>query len=259
MTLFGKILVLANFGLSVVIMVGAMVLYFDRVDWTEGPVKPEEKWGELRKRNERVKDAWEFIRLADLRWRDVRGEVLDEEGYRAADRPWYEAELKHDREQATEQKPARTVIYDNGVLVVEVVANEPKHYRPKMVAAKLELPRKNDKDPPIVIELGSLKSYNEAEAKLRDDLLAQQKEFIDQLDKHKELSNRLTPESGKGLRIRIEDEKVKVKRLEEELAILRTLRVNTQVDIANISLRDKQLADRIKELKASLGLTVKQP
>src|SRR5579872_6395172 len=90
MTLLGKILVLTNFALSVVALMWAMMLYYNRIDWTEGT---KEKPGELRARKERLAELWENMKPADAAWRDVRAQLLEQEGFRADDRPWYLKEL----------------------------------------------------------------------------------------------------------------------------------------------------------------------
>src|SRR5437879_2491224 len=101
MTLLGKILVLVNFALSVMVMVWAMMLRVDHVDWTLGT---KDQPGELAPRDARVKDAWASLAAAEASWRDNRADVLEQEDFRVADRPWYEAELKHARSEATDQK-----------------------------------------------------------------------------------------------------------------------------------------------------------
>jgi hypothetical protein len=247
MTLYGKILVLANFGLSIVALVCAMAFYYVDIytDWTEGTKTQQ---GEFGKRKERVTNLWEGIRTADAGWRDVRGNLLDQENYRAADRPWYAAELKHAREDATDMNPAHAPVFENqgpnkGVLVLEPVANEPKHLRPKLVPATDDFGRK----------LASLKANNKAKQDKSDALVVQQKKFAELFDEDKKLSNELTPEEGKGLRQRIEDEKVKIKRADEELAIMTPLEINTRQESQLILRRDEELRRRIDELKKAAG------
>jgi hypothetical protein len=250
MTLYGKILVLANFGLSVVALVCAMVFYFVDIhtDWSEGTKNQK---GELADRKERVAALWEGIRTAEAGWRDVHANLLEQEGYRAADRPWYAEKLELARTKATDMQPAQTVVIDKGALITEPVANEPKHLRPKMVDATDDFGRK----------LASLKWNNKANADKRDALVAQQKELAKLIDEDKRLTNELKPEEGKGLRQRIEDEKVKIKSADEELAIMRPLHINTAVENELILRRDKMLRARIAELEAALGLAsgAKQP
>jgi hypothetical protein len=175
----------------------------------------------------------------------VHGELLDQENYRAADRSWYLTEKEHARSGATDMPPpARTVTFAQGILVLAPVENQPKHLRPKMVDATDNFNR----------PLASQKWYNDAESKKRDALVAQQKKLEELIQKHRELSDLLKPPDGKGLLQRIEDEKVKVKNVDEELAIVQPLRINTAVENELILRRDKMLRARIEELKASLGV-----
>ena len=243
MTLLGKILVLANFGLSVVVMVFAMAFYYvdTYTDWSEGTKTQK---GELGARKERVTALWDGIRTSEAGWRDVRGNLLDQENYRAADRPWYAAELEHARKNATDMNPAHTPVFDKGAFVTAPVANEPAHLRPKLADATDDFGRK----------LASLAANNKNQADKRDALAAQQKKLADLVEQDKKLTNELIPEEGKGLRQRIEDEKVKIKRADEELAIMTPLQINTERESRVILRRDKMLRDRIKELEAALGL-----
>lgn len=238
MTLYGKILVLANFGLSVMAMIWALLFYFERVDWTDA------KTGELAPRKALVEDQWTSFAAAEASWREVHGDLLLQENYRATDRPFYATEVENARTKATDLKPARTVVYDKGVLVLAPVANEPKHLRPKMVNATDAFGK----------PLASLTSYIKAESDKRTALVAQQQKLQVLVEEDKRLTNLLTPEEGKGLRQRIEDEKVKVQRVDEELAIVQPLRINTAVENYLILQRDKMLRDRIEELKAAGGV-----
>jgi hypothetical protein len=250
MTLFGKILVLANFGLSVIALVCAMTFYFvdTHTDWTASQKTLDDG---LTKRKARVAELWEGIRTADVGWRDVHTNLAEQEGYRAVDRDWYATEVKHARSVATAMDPARTVVIDKGLLVLDPVPNEPKHMRPRMVKATDDFGR----------PLASLDANNEAKGAKHVALADQQKKLAQLIDEDKRLTNELTPEEGKGLRRRIEDEKDKVKRADEELAIMRPLHINTAVENELILRRDKMLRARIAELEAALGLAsgAKQP
>ncbi len=184
-------------------------------------------------------------------WRDVRGNLLDQENYRAADRPWYAAELELARTRATDMDPAHTVVYTKGVLETEPVKNEPKHLRPKMENATVELAPPPAKPTP----LASLESYKKLESQKRAEVIAEALKLQTLVDEDKRLTNQLVPEDGKGLRQRVEDEKVKVRRVDDELAILQPLKINTRIENDLILGRDDKMRERIKELKAALGVS----
>ena len=239
MTLFGKILVLTNVALSVMAMVWAMLFYFERIDWTDS------KEGTLTPRKARVAELWSGIRGSEASWREVHGDIIEQEGYRAADRPWYTAEVTLARTGATDMNPAHTVVYTKGVLDTEPVKNEPKHLRPKMVPAKDDLGG----------NLASLTSYSKVESDKRAEVIKLALKLQMLVDEDKRLTNLLKPEEGKGLRQRIEDEKVKVKHVDEELAIVGPLKVNTRIENDKVLSRDDEMRKRIKELKAALGVS----
>jgi hypothetical protein len=245
MTLFSKILVVTLFGLSVVVMTWAMMFYIHREDLSE-------KTGKLKPRKEHVAELWEGVRAADASYRGNRADVLAQERYRIADRPWYDAELKHALSGATAANPVREPVFNNGVLVVAAVdAQNPKHVRPQLVPAKDAFGR----------PLESLVANLAAEQKKVADLVARQVELVTLIKQDTELTEQLVPPVGKGLRQRIEDEKVKIKLMDEELAIIRPLLVNTTVESELILRRREMLEARIKELTAAADVAAgpKQP
>ena len=245
MTLFGKILVLVNFGLSVMVLVWAMALYFGHIDWTDAKGEPSKSPpvppGELKVRKDRVTDALAALGSADASWREQRAELPRQEGYRVADRAWYADEIKHARSGATAQQPAREIALDDkGLMVLEAVdqQGQPGHVRPKLKNATDDLNK----------PLPSLDANLKREAEQQLALAGEEKKLQDLIEENQRLTELLTPKEGKGLRQRIEDEKVKVKLADEEQAILKPLLVNTAVESELILRRREMLEKRIKEL-----------
>src|SRR5260370_37818069 len=120
MTLLGKILVLVNFGLSVMVLVWAMLLYFNHIDLSDAKGEPNKSPpGQLKLRKDRIADALAALGSADASWRENRAGVLEQEADRVADRPWYEGELKHARSGANDNQPAREIDFDNGLMVLQ--------------------------------------------------------------------------------------------------------------------------------------------
>ena len=149
--------------------------------------------------------------------------MLTQEGYRAADRPWYDAEIKHAQSLATAASPMREPVYKAGILQLkEVNPGPPKHERPLLADAK-EIADPNDMAARPPLPLASLEANQKEERKREIEWADQQKELQSQIDLATQYTERLTPAVGKGLLVRIEDEKVKVKRADEELAIVQPL------------------------------------
>jgi hypothetical protein len=245
MTLLGKILVLVNFGLSVMVLVWAMALYFGHIDWTDAKGEPSKSPpvppGELKVRKDRVSDAWAALASADASWRANRADLLEQETYRVADRAWYDAELKHARSGAGDKSPAREIALDKdkgGMVLDPADAQNPRHKRPRLKNAT------DDANQPLV----SLDENLRREKQQRDDLKKAEKKLADLIEETNQQTELLTPEKGKGLRQRIEDEKVKIALADEELAIIKPLLVNTAVESELILRRRQMLEARIKEL-----------
>ena len=94
MTLFGKVLVLVNLGLSVAMAAWAIGVYTQRIDWSTNKGTADKAPGELVKRQERLRQLTDTHGFATLRWRDAVAGVSAVEKKRWQDQLWYAAELK---------------------------------------------------------------------------------------------------------------------------------------------------------------------
>ena len=237
MTMLGKILVLINFAFSVTALTVAAMLYINHIDWTEGT---EKEPGKLRPVIERIKEKWAGITAAEPSWRDVHANLLEQERLRVADRVFYDGELRHALSGATAANPAREVVYNNGV-IVPPYDPKTKQLRPQMRAAS----------DPFNRPLASLDFYMKAEQEKVVAVTQEQLKLRELVDEDTRLATLLKPpEPAKGLRQRIEDEKVKIKLVDKELAIIRPLLVNTSVESELVLKRRQALETRIKELSA---------
>src|SRR4051812_43155826 len=115
MTTFGRILVLVNLVLSVSVMVWALGLYANRIDWSDQKGRADQPPGELAKRQARIDELVNAIRPAEAAWAKPRTEILALEKQRSGDRAWYLAEVEQMRSSATAANPARRVVYDRGI------------------------------------------------------------------------------------------------------------------------------------------------
>jgi hypothetical protein len=245
-SMIGKIMVVVHFGLSVLVMALAILFYALHIDWSEGQQKGAVKVeGEMVARKARVKDQWEKWNPAWAAWKDTRSNVLDQEAYRVADTGWYDTELRHATSVATDMNPVREPEYANGVLqLVPVDKTKPLHLRPKLKDAK------DDQGKP----LANLEYYRKDEVAKLAALIDEVKKLNDLVEETTRLTDLLTPPQGKGLRQRIEDEKVKIKLADEELAIMRPLLINTAVESELMLRRRDMLRARIEELSRERGV-----
>jgi hypothetical protein len=253
MTTYGKILVLLNFGLSVAAMTLAIVFYYTRIDWTEGSAA---KPGELRARKARVDElSKSALPPAGATWAERRADVLDQEGWRVADRKWYDEQIRLALTDADGvAKPVRDVVYEKGRLVVDPVF-DPKTNQP--ISPKYTRPRLQDAKDHLNNPLASLQKQTDKENNQLKALTKAQQDLQDQINEVTKWTDLLTPPpaSGmKGVRQRIKDEKLKAERVDEELAIITPLLYTTGAENELILQRGEELKKRIDELSRALGV-----
>ncbi len=119
MDLFGKILVVVNFGLSLLMAaIGGAVLYY-RVDWSNNPASADQpEPGELVGWIAKVAKAQGLVPAADVSWRDARAVLPPQEESRQAERRWYPVELEHLRTDPN-GKPILALDYPNANVVLD--------------------------------------------------------------------------------------------------------------------------------------------
>ena len=126
MDLFGKILVLVVFGMSLLMAAVGGVMFYYRVDWSDTPAAADgsTRAGELVAREENVdklrgkvdsanKRAWAEIDAAGLAWSEARAALPPAEVGRKLDRAWYADELEHLKTN-TNNKPILALDYKDG-------------------------------------------------------------------------------------------------------------------------------------------------
>src|SRR5262245_4543520 len=108
--MLGKILIFTHFGLSLCFATWAMVLYTNRVNWTDQKGKAGEADGELVPRMaEYDRLAKTGVRPTDARWRGARVVVAANEAARPLEQPWYKRELEFLEREASEKNPVRQI------------------------------------------------------------------------------------------------------------------------------------------------------
>ncbi len=243
MDLFGKILVLANFALSLVMAaVGGAVLFY-RVDWSDAPADAATgaPAGELVARIAKVKELQALVTPADAYWREERASLLAQEERRKGDELWYAAELEHLKTGDASKKPILALVFDKGVTTPDPANNG----RPRMasVADRFGKP------------LQSLVWYNQQQATVNADTTT----VLDKIDKASQEDKALTSllltekqadgSTVRGLLDRIKDEASKQDAIakEDEVVFLTEgqVRANSQL----LLLRKKSLEKRVKELE----------
>jgi hypothetical protein len=260
MTKLGKVLVVANFVVSVVVAGWAAGFYFTAIDWTAQKGKDGAPDGQLAARVARLTDLKSAAGPGEAGWREARALVRDREAFRAGDRALYQNEIAFVYTAPANQRLHEVVIDDKTgqpLLAQEQGAAANKaHFLPTF---RDIVNRVNGK------ELRSLDFYAKAYA---DNLVALKKSndaLTALLKEDADLTVELaggTKVDGmvveKGLRKRIEDERVKGLDALAEYEIVRPLLIKTVGDSEFLLARRRQLEKRIKDLQEAAKVTKAQ-
>src|SRR5208282_817527 len=129
MTLLGKLLVVLNTILSVLMLGWALLVYLHREDWSSQSATPGQQSGEVGRRNDRVKQLWTVLDPAEKDRGSEQAELVKLEEAWVSNQPWYATEMENVRKSA---QPLQTPVYKDGKVAVE----EGNIGRPQMEAAK---------------------------------------------------------------------------------------------------------------------------
>ncbi len=242
MDLFGKILVLVNFAISLMMAaIGGTVLYY-RVDWSNNPADATTgaPAGELVARIARVKELQGLVTPADPAWRDARASLLAQEERRKGDEVWYAAELEHLKTGDASKEPILEVVYDKGQTTPDPKTNG----RPMMQTVADRFGK----------TLQSLIWYNGQQATVNEDTAVVLGKIAKAVQEDTELTSRLItekPPAGSGLRgllDRAKDEASKQDEIAEEMKLVFLAEGQERADTQLLLLRKKALEARVKEL-----------
>jgi len=243
-TLFGKILVMLNLALSLLLCTWALGVYTNRTDWSSKEGPPEKVKGEVFRRQYQAGESWKSVVAAESRWKNGSLVVRRYEYYRPENERWYAAQLK---ELEDGPNPVKAVVMKAGQIVPDQQQAQAAQ-DPKMPARPMLEPAKDKNDKP----LRSLDVY-------RKEFLDTQVEVKKAMEKFQELvkedTNLTTLLGGeKQLRHRQELEDEKQQRVRAEIEDLKPPLINSQVEGELLLKRRTSLEARVRELLA-LGVT----
>src|SRR5829696_4617070 len=133
MTFLGKIFVMVNLVISLMMATVGVGLYASSIDWSERPAKGSAPAGVAALRKAALKEAMDGIDPVAEGWRVANEVIMDREEKRQGDQKWFAAELVHVRAKANDADPAREVeIQENGV----PKADPKMPHRPNLTVAK---------------------------------------------------------------------------------------------------------------------------
>jgi hypothetical protein len=245
MTLFGKLLVLFNLAFGLVLAGWAFSLYANGIDWSdrkEGNVPV----GEFAIHEAQLDELWKAVPPSQDDWRKNRDALQKVEASLAADRDWYDKEMRHVFIGPTKDQPVGQIVSaakddpKTGVKKGQVLLDD-KGF-PQLA------PLKDRTGKP----LESLAEYNEKDNKILLALEEVMKKHEMQIAEANELTDKIIGNKDKGIRglqKRIEDERAKDADVVAEQKLIRPLLVNTVVESELILKRKTQLEKRIEELE----------
>lgn len=242
MTWIGKLVVLLNTILSLLLGTWAMALYFNRIDWSNNPAKEGNPAGELVRRTNAIEEGWKAIAAAEPGRNSAQKKLLalekgppavDSHG-REANRLWYQAELQHLQTGATPENPARKIQLDDKQ---RPVLDDNLTPRPKMVKAQ-DLAKK---------DLLSLEAYNKQEKDFLVALENEQKRIMAAIQQDTELSKLLI--GPLGLHQLVVDEREKLEGIQKQLELANRPLTNSLIEKQMLVSRYRQLEARLMELK----------
>jgi len=234
MTLLGKLLVVLNTILSVLMLGWALLVYLHREDWSSQSATPGQQSGEVGRRNDRVKQLWTVLDPAEKDRGSEQAELVKLEEAWVSNQPWYATEMENVRKSA---QPLQTPVYKDGKVAVE----EGNIGRPQMEAAKDWAGR------PLKSAQVSLDELNATLQQIDDAVKA----LGAAIDQEREQTELLVGKGkgDKGFRQRLADEEAELAQLAVVAKELQSKYTNTQVEAELLLSRRTQLKARIEELK----------
>ncbi len=235
MTFIGKLFVMVNVAVSLMLMVAGLGLFATRVDWTDAPAKGGAPAGVMSAKKAALKDVTETIRPAEATWSASYGELFVQEKNRATNRQFFSDRLADVRGDPDTGRQPQMAVLNAGLPVLDAIG------QPKLA------PATNRQGEP---GLKSLKFYEGELVKKHAENEAELKRFNAEVTKDIALTDELIGKDGKkGLRDLINDEKVKREGLEAEIEQTGPLFINAKVEAAVSQRRIDLLDEQIKSLK----------
>ncbi|MFO0930635.1 MAG: hypothetical protein U0736_26995 [Gemmataceae bacterium] len=232
MTFIGKLFVMLNLALSLVLGTVAFGVYSGGLDFSSNPAKGSQPPGLLVAKLNDIKDLQAQQPVVEGSWRTARTELDTREDTRRDDSVWYGEELR--KLKAGGNAEINVVVQEKG-------GAEPPAGRPRLARAEESAGNALRVAPYYVAQLETLRKENE---EIRAQLETRVKEDTS-------LTNKLAGDLEKklrGLREQLARERVKKAGIVEEQGILNGQRVNATVESELIFKRLETLDERIAEL-----------
>ena len=93
MTFIGKLLLMINLSISLLMAVTAFGLWAGGIDWTDQAGQAGKPAGKMAALRKQIDDSLAKLPVAEGSWKAARADLLVREDRRLEDRKWYDAEL----------------------------------------------------------------------------------------------------------------------------------------------------------------------
>lgn len=250
MTLFGKLLVLLNLGLALMLATWSFNIYANGIDWTDrkDTKSTPPRMGQFAIRDAKLKELWKGVAPVQQDWLNERAELAKEEKRLADERVWYDKEQRYVLEGPAKGKSIFEVAIaakddpNTGVRRGQVLLDAQGY-------PQLQTIRDPSNNP---LQLQSLAEYNKEDEGILKDIAVQIDQHSAQIEEAKALTDKIIGDKDKGIRgfqQRINDEQAKNADLLAEIKLVQPELLNTLVQAQLINKRHDQMMDRIEELK----------
>ena len=210
MTLLGKLLVVFNLAFALLLAAWSFSIYANAIEWTVPKDAKSEppKLGEFDIRAAKLDALWKGVAPAQAEWLSARGNLADRETRLAAERAWYDKEIRF-----VLSGPAK----GKGISEVAVAAKDD----PKAGVLKGQILLDNQGYPLLVplrdrankpLQLLSLAEYNVEDGNILKEIGLEMARHVKQIDAANKLTDKIIGDKAKGIRglqQRINDERAK--------------------------------------------------
>ena len=250
MTLYGKILVLLNLGLALMLAAWSFSIYANGIDWTDrkDDKSTPPKMGQFAIRAARLDELWKRVAPVQKDWLEERTDLATEEKALAAERLWYDKEIQY-----VLNGPAK----GKGILEVALAPQDDPQTGVKKGQILLDnqglpqlAPIRDPNNAPL--QLQSLAEYNKENENVLREISEVMAAHVAQIVEANQLTDKIIGDKEKGIRgyqQRINDEQTKNDEVIAELKLVEPLLINTLVEAQLVNKRNAQMTKRIEELK----------
>ncbi len=245
MTLFGKILVLLNLGLALMLAAWSFNIYANGIDWTD---RKTPRMGQFAVRAATLDELWKSVPAVQKDWLDQRAGLAREEKSLVDERTWYDSAIRY-----VLVGPAK----NKGIFEVAIATQDDPNTGAKRGQILLDaqglpqlVPVRDPNNNPL--QLQSVAEYNKEDESILQDI----EKLVEQHAKNVEASNALTDKiigdkakGIRGLQQRINDEQAKNADLLAEIKLVEPQFINTLVEAQLVNRRHDQMKRRIEELR----------